>query len=235
MTLQYSWIVLFFLLVACAPEQGATELTTAPPSPEVADLLLIGANRDAAEQAAEDDAYAQAQLALLAGDDEAAAELLLQSDDSRVRWQHVRLAVSGRIHLTPETTPPPSSEPAVELGYAVALLEEGFREAGLERLELVRGGQTGVIAELIRAGELTGIDEGNKRRAALNRAWEAADTPLRSLIFPELSALLREMGGGGGLREELYQLRSELPAGSDAWDEATGWLISLEEYPRTRE
>jgi len=237
MTLQRSWIVLFFLLVACAPEQGATELTTAPPQPEVADLLLIGANRDAAAIAADEDAYAQAQLALLAGEDETAAELLLRSDDHRhrARWQHVRLAVNGRIHLTPETTPPPSSEPAIELGYAVALLAEGFREAGLERLELVRGGQIGVIAELVRAKELTGIDEGNKRRAALNRAWAAADTPLRSLIFPELSALLREMGGGGGLREELYQLHSELSIGSDAWDEVTGWLISLEEYPRTRE
>ncbi len=235
MTLQRSWMIIFMLLVACGPQRGATELTAAPPPPEVADLLLIGANHAAAELADDEDAYAQAQLALLAEDYARAAELLRQSDDPRAAWQHVRLAVSGRIHLTPETVPPPGKEPAIELGYAVALLEEGYREAGLERLESVKGGQIGVIAELVRAHELSGIDEGNKRRAALNRAWEAADTPLRSLIFPELSALLREMGGGGGLREELYQLRSELPVGEDAWDEVTGWLISLEEYPRRRE
>ncbi|MCK4594873.1 hypothetical protein KAU45_10255, partial [bacterium] len=173
--------------------------------------------------------YASAQLALFDGDPTCAFELLGEVDSETARLQQVRLAISGRVRLTPEITPPPGEDPALELGYGTALLAEGFREEGMERLRTIEEGILGAVANLVLAGELDGYDEAEERRLALGRAWRLSNAALRPLILPDYLAAVRDVGGGRGIAGELERLRGEVEVGSPPWIDLTVWLIQARE------
>jgi hypothetical protein len=223
--------VLLALSLACAPPEGLRGLVGRPPAPGPVEYLVAGATGHARELTADlpenspEHAYAEAQLALADGDPSRADALLAGLDSGPARLQRVRLAVCGGVRLTPETAPPPGEDPILELGYGIALLAEGFRDAGLARLETVAGGALGSVAALVRARELDGYDETELRRSALERAWRLATPALRPLVLPEYLAAVREAGGGWGLTNELERLRGEEEAGSPPWVDLTVWYI----------
>ena len=169
--------------------------------------------------------YTSAQLAIFDGDPIEAFELLGKVDSETARLQQVRLAVSGRIMLTPEDIPPPGENQTLELGYGTALLAEGFSEEGMERLKTIEEGVLGAVAALVRAGELDGYDETEERRLALGRAWRLSNAALRPLILPDYLAAVHDVGGGRGIAGELERLRGEVEAGSPPWIDLTVWLI----------
>ena len=179
--------------------------------------------------------FAEAQLALMDDDPVRAFELLGDVDTEAARLQRVRLAVSGKVRLTPESVPPPGEEPLLELGYGIALLAEGRREEGMARLESVEEGVLGSVAALVRAGELYGYTEEEERRLALEKAWRLSNAALRPLIFPDYLAAVRGVGGGRGIADELERLRNETEVGSPSWVDLSVWMSLAGGVPEARE
>ncbi len=229
--LKYLPGVALALSLACAPPEGLRGLAGRFPAPGPVEYLVAGSPEHARESAADlpenspERVYAEAQLALFDGDPSLADGLLADLDSVPARLQRVRLAVSGRVRLNPENVPLSEEDPALELGYGIALLAEGFREEGLARLESVDEGAPASIAALVRAGELDRYDETDLRRSALEQAWRYATPALRPLVLPPYLAAVRETGGGWGLGNELERMRGEAEVGSPQWVDLTAWLI----------
>lgn len=179
--------------------------------------------------------YAAAQLALVDGEPHRAAALLAALDEPRAEYQLVRLQLAGLLPTRPDEQPPPGGDPALELGRGLALLQSGFREEGLARLEPLDDGPLGCLAQLARSRELDPVEEGPERRRALETAWSLATPILRRLVFPDYRRLLDERGGGRGVARELDEERGLVAAASPLWDELTYWTALLSGEDRRRE
>ncbi|HDR06175.1 MAG TPA: hypothetical protein ENN88_00920, partial [Candidatus Coatesbacteria bacterium] len=229
--LKYSLGVALLFSPACSTPGGLRSSAEAFPAPGPVEHLVAGAPDEAREliealdEGTPERLYAEAQQALFDGDPPRAFELLGAVDSEAARLQRVHLAVAGKVRLTPKKVPPPGGEPVLELGYGIALLAEGFRDEGLERLEGVEEGALGAVAALVRAGELDGYDETRERRSALDRAWRLSTPALRPLVLPDYLAAVRDVGGGWGLVNELERLREREEPGSPAWIDLTVWLL----------
>ncbi|MCX7020831.1 MAG: hypothetical protein NTW26_00895, partial [bacterium] len=239
--LKYLPGVLLALSLACSPPEGLKGLIGRFPAPGPVEYLAAGLPERAHELVADlpknspECVYAEAQLALSDNDPTRADSLLAGLDSAAARLQRVRLAVSGKVRLTPDNAPPPGEDPVLELGYGIALLAEGFSDEGLARLETVGDGALGSVASLVRAGELDGYDETELRRSALEKAWRLATPALRPLVFPQYLAACREAGGGLGLANELERMRGEVEVGSPPWMDLTVWLIQARQLLDSRD
>lgn len=229
------------MAASCGPRETDPLAELEIPEPTAADLLLIGDGAGARalleelpEGSPERD-YAAAQLALADGEPRQAAALLAALDDPRAEYQLVRLQLAGLVRAHPDEQPPPGDDPALELGRGLALLNAGFREDGLARLEPLDNGPLGCLAQLARSRELDPVEEGPERRRALETAWSLTTPVLRRLVFPDYRRLLDERGGGRGVARELDEERGLVTAASPLWDELTYWTALLSGEDRRRE